>query len=640
VVLLLSIGLTGVAAFDAEHVGRNQRQVADRALREYASFAAWSYAQHLSLTLDGIGREVLGAVNHGDNMHSYPRVPTARDLARYLRWDQGCGCRRTFAGPSPDAFFALDLRARTVNADFNSAADRPDPTDSYRIADGAPEARNVAPALELSEQDRRWLVDSLSARVRAHPGMNRGFRFVVQAPLRDGAARILAFTLMPTVWGDTIVYGARYSGAAFARVLATALDSRGLLPDAFTEGRRNRDVIDLAVADRAGHALFASQSRASQQWAASVSTPFSIDSLHIEAAVRPRVAGTLLIGGLPATGMPFPLGLLALAAALSVIAVIQIRREGDLARLRAGFVSSVSHELRTPVAQIRLYLETLRLNRATTESQRDWALGHIERETTRLTYLVENVLRFSSLERNQPLAADVVDPAAAARTIIDEFEPLATSRGVSIELHAEAVPPVFVRADALRHMLVNLLDNAVKYGPPEQTIRVSVTRESGGVTIAVQDEGPGIPDAEREIIWRPFTRGYAAMSKGGSGIGLTIVHELARAHGGSAHVEDVKHALHADNGDSGDRVENVEHVEYPGHAGHPGHPGHPGHAGHPGHPGHPGQPGGQGHAGRTGPAVDARHTQRAEHLERTAAAGARFIIRLPAASQPLGGLPE
>jgi signal transduction histidine kinase len=537
VVLLLSIGLTGVAAFDAQHVVRNQRQVADRALREYASFAAWSYAQHLALTLDAIGREVLGAVNHGDNMHSYARVPDARDLARYLRWDQRCGCRRTFTGPSPEAFFALDLRARTVNADFNATAGRADPTDNYHSADRVPGPGNGAQTSRLSEQDRRWLIDSLSARVRAHPGMNRGFRFVVQATPRDGAARILAFTLMPTVWGDTIVYGARYSAAAFARILAMALESRGLLPDAFTEGRRNRDVIDLAVADRTGHALFASQSRASRQWAAVVATPFSIDSLRVVAAVRPRVAGTLLIGGLPATGVSFPLGLLALAAALSAIAVIQIRREGDLARLRAGFVSSVSHELRTPVAQIRLYVETLRLNRATTQSQRDWALGHIERETTRLTYLVENVLRFSALERHQPLAAEAVDPGAAARTIVEEFEPLAASRGVSIELHADAVPRVLVKADALRHMLVNLLDNAVKYGPPEQTIRVFVTQHGGGVSIAVQDEGPGIPDAEREIIWRPFTRGRAAMSKGGSGIGLTIVHELARVHGGSAHVE-------------------------------------------------------------------------------------------------------
>jgi two-component system sensor histidine kinase TctE len=132
---------------------------------------------------------------------------------------------------------------------------------------------------------------------------------------------------------------------------------------------------------------------------------------------------------------------------------------------------------------------------------------------------------------------DVVDPVAAAREIIAEFEPLARARGVSIELTAAATPVVPVRLDALRHILINLLDNAVKYGPPEQTIRVSVFSEGERVMIAVQDEGPGIPAAERETIWRAFARGSTATASGGSGIGLTIVRELARAHGGTAYVD-------------------------------------------------------------------------------------------------------
>lgn len=533
VVLLLSIGLTAVAAFDAQRAVRTQRRVADRALREYASFAAWSYAQHLALALDGVGREVLGAVNHGDNMHMSDYVPDAHDVARYLRWDDACACRRTMLGPSPDAFFALGLRSRSFTEDVNAAAGA-GPLDVYRSApDTGARAAQGAPAPETAL--RGWVFDSLTPRIRSRGGLNRGFRFVIER--QTATPRIVAYTLMPLERGDTIVYGAVYSAKSFERILAATLDSPDLLPNAFSEGRANRDVIALAVADRTRQTLFTTSESPPSSLSSRASTSGSSDSLMVDAAVRPEIAGTLLIGGLPPTGIPFPLGLLGLAAALSVIALIQIRREGELVRLRAGFVSSVSHELRTPVAQIRLYVETLRLGRTNTAAQREWALKHIDRESRRLAYLVENVLRFATLEGRHETVSEVIDPAREVEHIIAEFRPLAESRGVVIELQAGPTPLAFVPADALRHILVNLLDNAVKYGPPEQTVRVSVHADGGRVTIAVQDEGPGVPAREHEAIWRPFTRGSAAGASGGSGIGLTIVRELARAYGGMARAE-------------------------------------------------------------------------------------------------------
>jgi signal transduction histidine kinase len=231
------------------------------------------------------------------------------------------------------------------------------------------------------------------------------------------------------------------------------------------------------------------------------------------------------------------LGLLGLAAALAVVAVAQLRREGELARLRADFVSSVSHELRTPLAQIKLYLETLRLGRARTEAERDWSLGHIDRETTRLHYLVENVLRFSRFGRADATTASPANLAEEVEHVVDEFRPLAASRRVAIMTSIEARPTLAMRPEALRHILLNLLDNAVKYGPNEQTVRVTLSERDGEVVLTVSDEGPGVPAREREQIWSPFTRGVAARAKGGSGIGLTIVHEVVAQHGGRCWVE-------------------------------------------------------------------------------------------------------
>jgi signal transduction histidine kinase len=107
-----------------------------------------------------------------------------------------------------------------------------------------------------------------------------------------------------------------------------------------------------------------------------------------------------------------------------------------------------------------------------------------------------------------------------------------------------------MRSGTFRQVLLNLLDNAVKYGPVDQTVRVRIT-EGGGrgaaggrtvghfIRVAVIDEGPGVPVAERESIWRPFQRGSAARDgAGGSGIGLTVVKEILDEHGGRAWVED------------------------------------------------------------------------------------------------------
>jgi signal transduction histidine kinase len=386
-----------------------------------------------------------------------------------------------------------------------------------------------------SPAEKQWLLDSLTERMRSQRPLDRGFTFVVDQSVET--PRIFTYTVMPTSWGDTMIYGARYSKSDFARILSNVLDENGVLPETFTAGRKNRDLLAVSVRDSAGRALFSSDSTIEFPRGAHIDLPERAGSLRIDATIRPDMADQLLIGGLPKSRLPFLLGLLGLAAALSIVAVAQLRREGELAQLRGNFVSSVSHELRTPVAQIRLYLETLQLGRANTDEQRHWALGHIDRETTRLTHLVENVLRFSTLGRPDGTPVAPIDAASEVRTIVEEFAPLAASRQARIVIETHAAPQVAARPDALRHIVINLLDNAVKYGPTNQTIRVLVAPASDRVEISVEDEGPGIAVNEREAIWRPFARGEFTADKGGSGIGLTIVREVAESHGGTVRVE-------------------------------------------------------------------------------------------------------
>ncbi|MDB4874789.1 MAG: ATP-binding region ATPase domain protein [Gemmatimonadetes bacterium] len=534
-VLLASIGLTAIAAMEAQRTVRSQRTVAERALREYASFAAWSYAQHLVDTLNLIERESVGAVNHGMNMHTNPEVPAARELAHYLPMNEECMCHRALSGVNPDAFFAIKIGSNAFDVGVNT---HPDAADGWEVDRPLAMSMSMPASLDRTYDplERRWLLDSLTRRVRRLGEPDHGFTLVVGHVANQ--PRFFAYTLMPTSWGDTMVYGARYSNATFVRVLEGVLDGSGLLPATFTEGRRNRDVVAVRIRDRAGNTLFDSAPGVTSPLDAHVDLPARAGLLGVDAVIRPELAGALLIGGLPASRLPFLFGLLGLAAALSIVAVMQLRREGELAHLRGDFVSSVSHELRTPVAQIRLYLETLQLGRASTDKQRAWSLAHIERETTRLAHLVENVLRFSSLGRDDPTLREPTDVTAEVSRIVDEYRPLAASRRATMCVTAEPTPSMSLRPDALRHIVLNLVDNAVKYGPAGQTVRVGVGTRANDVVITVDDQGPGVARADRDRIWRAFTRGRAAQSNGGSGIGLTIVREVAEAHGGSARVEE------------------------------------------------------------------------------------------------------
>src|SRR3989475_139447 len=246
-------------------------------------------------------------------------------------------------------------------------------------------------------------------------------------------------------------------------------------------------------------------------------------------------------GGLPKSRLPLILGMLGLTAALIGTALFQLRRESQLTRLRTDFISGVSHELRTPLAQIRMFSETLTLGRVRSDEERRRSLAIIDQEARRLTHLVENLLHFSRSERQT--AHITPEPTALGplvQEVIDGFAPLAAARGATL---SAAIPEdLVVTADpgAVRQMLLNLLDNAVKYGPTGQDVRIGATRETGVAKLWVDDGGPGIPRADRERVWERFWRleRDRESAVAGSGIGLAVVRELATLHHGRAWIDE------------------------------------------------------------------------------------------------------
>lgn len=537
--LVMTLGLACVALVVLE-VGRSvrgNREVATRARVGYVRFALWSYREHLAETMRNAAREALGAVNHGEALHVSPRIPPAAELGHFLPYSAHCECHRPRFGPLPLAFYGFTIGADTVGVGPNFA---PAP-DAGWLADPVPGmSLPEAGRFRLAPAEGHWLSGLLTAEAR--DGFSTwGYRYAIAD--WEGRPRFFVATLMPTARGDTILYAAEYRAEAIDSLLGAVLDDPALLPlalDARTPPVGfNRQALALEVSGPGGQRLFS--------WAPPTAWPTppsrmppSYGGLTIQAAILPQMLDKLVIGGMPADNTPILLGLLALAAGLTVVAGVQLRRELRFARARADFVASVSHELRTPLTQIRLLLDTVRMPAREGRPVGADELGMVDREVLRLQQLVDRVLHFRRTEEGAvPMPRAVVALGPEVVAIVDEFRPLAAARGLVIDTQVAAEPRVALEPDGLRQVLLNLLDNAVKYAADGGTVTVTVAAAEGLARLVVEDRGSGIPAAERERIFEGYVRGSAATARavGGSGIGLTVVRAIADRHDGSVRVE-------------------------------------------------------------------------------------------------------
>ncbi len=206
-----------------------------------------------------------------------------------------------------------------------------------------------------------------------------------------------------------------------------------------------------------------------------------------------------------------------------------------LSALRADFVSLVSHELRSPMASVIGSARTLQLRwRELTAEQRESFLALIAHETSRLADLISDVLDTSRIEagtfsysfEDVDLGALVRDSAAAAEQVQDEVPVRPVVR--------EPLPSVRGDRDRLRQVLINLIDNAVKYSKPGEEVVVEAQSANGRILIDVSDRGPGIPPQHQKVIFEKFGRIESGdTAKPGTGLGLFIARSIAEAHGGS-----------------------------------------------------------------------------------------------------------
>jgi signal transduction histidine kinase len=396
----------------------------------------------------------------------------------------------------------------------------------------------VVPAVD--DADRTFVNKLLTDAARRVPRSTWGYDLLISDDGRS--VRYFASRPMPTYRGDTVIYAIEYTAEAMDSLFSGALSRGDLLPPSLMRNRANADLIDVEVRHPNGGVLFTTSKSANREIDAETSLPSDYGALLIRTSLKPQLAEQLLIGGVPGSRVPLLLLVLVITVVLAVLTTIQLRREARFAADRSNFVANVSHELRTPLTQVRLVLDTLRLGRAADPAAREQALGLADREVLRLQHLVEGVLRYARGPRRNNAPRTAIDAAAEIHAVVREFTPLAVPRNVMIEVTGDVEVNAHLQPGALRQVMLNLLDNALKYGRNDSTVTVDVRNVDRGMQLSVRDRGNGVRADERKRIWRAFERGRTAEQNatGGSGIGLTVVAEIAHEHGGDAWVEDAE----------------------------------------------------------------------------------------------------
>jgi two-component system phosphate regulon sensor histidine kinase PhoR len=258
-------------------------------------------------------------------------------------------------------------------------------------------------------------------------------------------------------------------------------------------------------------------------------TPRNVAELRAQAETE-RLLGVLLV----------PVSTVIIVVGLAVV-WLSVRAERRASQMKSDFIANVSHELKTPLSLIRMFGELLMTGKHKGDAMAREYGGIITRESERLAHLIDNVLDFARLERGKASyrfaegrLEEVVERA------LDVFRHRLEKEKLRLKTEIEPnLPPVRMDEDAMTLVLLNLVDNAVKYAGEGGEVSVRLRRAPGAVALVVTDHGAGIAPDEQRRIFERFYRATSARARNvrGSGIGLALVKYIAEAHGGRVEVE-------------------------------------------------------------------------------------------------------
>jgi signal transduction histidine kinase len=535
--LLLGAALVGIVVVSALAVRESMRNAqqrkmaAERTVRDYAMFASYLYTTRAYLfARDRTLFQAYQPIHPSEPWAGRSLLPPVTAIAAIPDTTERCGPSANW----PIYRFRLDLPAKSVTY----AGGRPAPQIETIIRDSIPKLANS-----------RWV--KIAGFGYLFVDGPDGRETVAYSPVQDSAHNVLAVYGYRSCYGvrDTMDYNGIYKVVkvlppmvpGYVEETGTSADdsahraaeagSEKMVGTRWTMGVPAESLLTLTIADLQRRPIYQTSKQSIDSKYYGVAPLGFIGGTTFWVALRPDVAHYLIAGGMPESRLPASLLLLAGSIVLAIAGFASLRSEVRLVNSREKFLANVSHELRTPLQQILMFVQLLRLGRMKGESERERSLEIIERETHRLIALSNSVMAAAKPEMQ--LKSGPVDVSAVATTAADFFAPLAEARKMRIELDVPGAAIARGDPGAVRQILINVLDNAAKYGPVGQTIGVGVRNEGSVVRLWVDDSGPGIPEAERDNVWKPFFRvgGTLDDSTGGAGLGLAIVRDLATAMG-------------------------------------------------------------------------------------------------------------
>lgn len=497
--LAMIVGGAALSLRDALSAAKEQRTETRRTLDAYAHFASYLFATRVYL--DARDRTVMQAFArlHPEEPWSGP-LPPPSVIPAVPDTSEVCAHAKDW----PIYRFRMDFPSRSVTF----IGGMPAPVAMSLIRDSIPKLA-VNPWIRLYHFGYVF-VDA--------PGFPESIAYT---PITDAGGRLLA------VYGYRSCYGS-YDVWDFAEIHRVVK----IVPPFLTAGMPPDSILAVQVTSASGHVLYRAPARSVPVRALGSDTVPEVSSVVVTIGLRPRVASMLVLGGVPRSRLPDSFLVLVGSIVFALATLAMLASEFRLVESRERFLANVSHELRTPLQHILLFVQILRLKRTRNDAERDKAVEVIETETQRLIRLTDNIL--AGVRNRRPhIALSHVDVPEIARAAAELCEPLAEARAMKIALDSE---PAVARADAesLKQVLVNLIDNAVKYGPNGQTIWIGVRSDSDAVHAWVEDSGPGIPLGDRDRVWDAFVRlDRPDDATAGTGIGLTIARDLMRQMNGS-----------------------------------------------------------------------------------------------------------
>ncbi len=368
-------------------------------------------------------------------------------------------------------------------------------------------------ATRTDDRDARARADALEWLWQNHASLDGTVRRAMALP--GGPALVIGQASRDRL--DVIVAGADYFASLCARSVPADLGCE--------------------LNDPEGRALVGDRHRARDAAVRAASANGLPWTLHVSAASNAAATASssrrrLLILAFGVVGLVLAAGWYFILRAMS--------RELRASRLQSEFVAAVSHEFRSPLTSLSHIADLLATDRLPSDVVRRRSYDVLVRDTDRLQRLVEDLLDFGRFEAGAAaLRLETLDVAGLVQTTVSDFRQHVVREGYSVELTgADDEMPVRADREAIARALWNLLDNAVKYSPECKTVWVTLERRDTQILIVVRDRGLGIPVHEQREIFDRFVRGAESTARRirGTGIGLAMVRQIVRAHGGEIRV--------------------------------------------------------------------------------------------------------